>query len=159
MLKHIKGFKKCDAKDTFIGKIKQLESGVVNLDNSTGMGTHFTCYYNRPSDEYVYYFDSYGSPPPIQIEKYLKTSNKLIAYNTSIYQPIKSKLCGYYCIYVIEELHKGKQFYDILSMFDMNNQQNNDKMIKKYFSKGGNVDWNGVLQSIGNILPIALSFI
>ena len=49
MLSGVKGFKGCKAKDEFSGKIKKLECGVINLDNSTGPGTHFTCYYNSPN--------------------------------------------------------------------------------------------------------------
>ena len=134
ILKNVPGFIKCDSKDTFNGKVKKLESSVINLDNSNGMGTHFTCFSNLPNHNQIYYFDSFGAPPPVQIHNYLISSNKPIAYNTSQYQPIASKLCGYYCCYVIEELSKGKPFYDILSTFDLNNYNKNDQMMKQYFS-------------------------
>ena len=112
--------------------IKPLEYGVINLDNSTGIGTHFTCYINIPNHKYVYYFDSFGALPPKQIEKYLKTSGKQIVYNTSQYQPLESKLCGYYCAFVINEMSRGMSFYDTINKFDMNDSERNDSMVKKY---------------------------
>lgn len=166
MLKGIKGFKGCLPKDLFKGKIKKLESAVVNMDDSTGPGTHFVAYYNNPKSEYVNYFDSYAVQPPEQIKRYLLTSGKKIAWNTSQYQPIGSVLCGYYCIYVLKELAKGKSFYDVLSIFDMNNLTKNDNFIKRYFQRstqrGGDVDNNNSdsgLSGLGELIPLALELL
>jgi len=132
-LKHFDGFRPCSAKDTYKGKIKELESSVVNIDDSDGPGTHFSCYFNSPNSDYVYYFDSYGVLPPKQTEKYLKTSGKPIQYNSSQFQPIASILCGYYCIYVLKELYNGTSFYDVLTKFDLNDPSKNDQFIKLQF--------------------------
>lgn len=129
-MRGVKGFKGTLAKDQFIGTIKPLECGVVNLDDSTGPGTHFTCYYNSPKNEHVYYFDTYGIVPPEQIKAYLLSSGKKIAWNTTQYQPIASTLCGYYCVFVLKELAKGKTLYDAIRHFDLNNTEKNDQFIK-----------------------------
>jgi len=134
LLKHVVGFKGTLPKDMFKGKIKPFESGVVNMDDSTGPGSHFVCYYNNQRDKTVIYFDSYGVQPPANIEKYLKTSGKLISYNTTQYQPIASVLCGYYCIYVISELWKGHSFYDTLAKLDVNDPEKNDAFMRRYFN-------------------------
>lgn len=117
----------------FSGKIKPTACGVVNMDLSTGPGTHFTCYFNHPKDKFVYYFDSYGTVPPILVENYLKTSGKIISYNTSQLQPIASVLCGYYCIYVIQRLARGDSFNDVLLSFSYD-PDDNDDMMKKVFN-------------------------
>lgn len=108
---------------------------VVNLDDSEGNGTHFVCYVNLPNHKHVYYFDSFGVLPPQEIVKYLKSSGKSLLYNSSQYQPIESVLCGWYCCHVLIEMHNGSKFYDVLSKFDMNDPNENDKMMKNYFSK------------------------
>lgn len=116
------------------------------MDNSNGPGSHFVGYYNKSTETCVYYFDSYGTLPPKNIEKYLKSSGKQIQYNSTQYQKIDSILCGYYCYYVINELSKGKSFYDVLSIFDMNDLNKNEQLIKKYFiysqQHGGGTDNN-----------------
>jgi len=43
------------------------ESGVVNLDSSKGMGTHWVCYMKKSKN--VEYYDSFGAPPPAEIQK------------------------------------------------------------------------------------------
>jgi len=153
-LKQLPGFRPCSPKDTYKGKIKSHESSVVNLDNSNGAGTHFSCYYNSPNSQYVYYFDSYGALPPKQIEKYLKSSGKVIQYNSTQYQPIASILCGYYCIYVLLKLYKGESFYDILAQFDMNSPEHNDEFIKSKFTgqKGGSANNNDDSNILGDVI-------
>jgi hypothetical protein len=132
ILQNIPSYKGCFPKDKFRGKIKLNECGVINLDDSTGSGTHFTCYFNSNQLENVFYFDSYGVDCPIQIAKYLKSSGKKLLYNTSQYQPIDSQLCGYYCCYVINEMTKGNSYYDTIYALDFQNPGANDKFIKKY---------------------------
>lgn len=131
LLKSIKGFKGVSAKDEFSGPISPLEYGVINIDDSTGPGTHFTAYANRPGDDHVYYYDSYGVVCPKNIEKYLKTSGKPIAYNNSQHQLIDSVICGFYCCMFIVYMSKGSSFYDFLSLFT-DNHIANDNLVKKW---------------------------
>lgn len=131
ILKNVKGFKGTLAKDQFKGKIKPLECGVINMDDSTGPGTHYIAYYNSPESEFVYYYDSYAVYPPKNIEKYLLTSGKTIAYNNSQHQDIGSVICGYYCIMFIICLSKRVDFYDFLEMFG-NDYKKNDKFVMNW---------------------------
>ena len=128
-MKGIKGIHKTSARDTYKGHIKGHECSVVNMDDSTGQGTHYVCYWHDNSN--TYYFDSYGVPPPDDLLSYLRTGGKQIAYNTTQLQPIKSAMCGYFCIYVLKHLAKGTPFYDVLMSFDQNTPENNDKMLMK----------------------------
>lgn len=134
LLQNVKYFKGTFPKDQFKGKIKPHEYGVINLDDSTGSGTHFTAYANIPNSQFVYYFDSYGVVPSTNIEKYLKSSGKIIAYSNAQIQDIGSVICGYYCILFIMSMAKGIQFHDFLSQFG-DNYKKNDEMVKKWAIK------------------------
>ena len=50
---------------------KVNECGVINLDASTGPGTHYVCYYKHGKTKI--YFDSFGIKIPIEIINYLKS--------------------------------------------------------------------------------------
>ncbi|CAI4232646.1 unnamed protein product [Auanema sp. JU1783] len=54
--------------------IEEKEVGKVNLDSSSGKGTHWVCY--SRNEKKIYYFDSFGLDPPIELQKYLKDKNK-----------------------------------------------------------------------------------
>jgi len=92
------GFRGVFARDMLPKQIRRHECGIVNLDAVGGKGTHWVCYFNYPKAKYVEYFDSFGLPPPEEVEKYLLTSRKPIVYNTAELQSRDSELCGYYCI-------------------------------------------------------------
>lgn len=73
------------------------ESVVVNLDNSTGAGTHWVCF--RKVNKHVDYFDSYGDlQPPLEIQKYLV--GNYVSYNRGGYQSLHadSEICGHLCL-------------------------------------------------------------
>ena len=77
-----------------------------------------------------YYFDSYGLPPPEQIAGNYKN----IHYSNNQYQDNTAVTCGYYCIYLLHELDKGTDFYDILYDMDLTNTNDNENFITSYFS-------------------------
>lgn len=137
-MKFIKSFKSVRAKDEYRGNIKSNECSIINMDDHNGPGTHFVAYFNSSKLPYITYFDSFGAVPPIEIVKYLKSSGKEIEYNSSQYQPIRSDLCSFYCMYFINEMNKGIPFYDILSKFSLKNNNMNDKFVKVYFSRNFN---------------------
>ncbi len=45
-------------KDQLPNKIRKNESMIINLDNSTGRGTHWVCFSKK--DNVINYFDSFG---------------------------------------------------------------------------------------------------
>lgn len=72
------------------------ESGIINLDNSEGPGTHWVCYKRFGSK--VYYFDSFGNlQPPKEVEKYFNSA-KNIFYNYERQQPNNTVICGHLCL-------------------------------------------------------------
>ena len=53
-----------------VGKPHINETAVINLDSSTGVGTHWVCYKKRGAK--VDYFDSFGDlRPPLELVRYL----------------------------------------------------------------------------------------
>jgi len=82
---------------------------VVNLNASKQHGSHHTCYW--VSDNNKYYFDSFGVIPPKELVKYLKS---LIMYSTYQIQQYIDTNCSEWCLYMLNELNKGKDFIDII---------------------------------------------
>lgn len=83
-------------KDTLPIKIKKNECGIINLDDESGSGTHWTCYVKR--DKQVKYFDSFGNlPPPLELRKYFGKSTEVL-YNYKRYQKFNTFNCGHLCI-------------------------------------------------------------
>lgn len=113
-------------KDTLPKQIGICESGIVNLHGSDGPGSHWVAYFNGSDFNMVEYFDSFGVAPPAEIESYLRTSNKPLAYSSSQYQSLKSILCGWYCLLFINERSKGTSPHELLSW------RLDEKMIKSY---------------------------
>lgn len=76
----------------------KFESSIVNLDNSSGTGTHWICF--RKRGNLVDYFDSYGDlKPPVELQQYL--AGNFISYNRTAYQSVNntdSEICGHLCL-------------------------------------------------------------
>lgn len=76
-------------------KSRRYECGIVNLDSTSGPGTHWVAYKKRVNN--VTYFDSYGDlKPPNELIKYLKKCN--ISYNYRKYQNDYTHNCGHLCL-------------------------------------------------------------
>ena len=104
---------------------------VVNLDDNKGPGTHWVGLHIKPN--IIEYFDSFGLNCP---EKIICLSTILgvnYLYNSTQYQDVLSVLCGYYCIYWINELNKGKTYYNTVKVFDSIDTKFNEQLIRGYF--------------------------
>ena len=69
---NIHGFRGVLLRDKLPKSPRSKECGILNLDDSSGKGTHWVAWIKRGKDEI--YFDSYGLPPPTELLKYLKSS-------------------------------------------------------------------------------------
>lgn len=79
-------------------KVQRNEIAVINLDRSSGSGTHWVTYVKR--GKCVYYYDSFGNlQPPKQLKKYF-TSCKIL-YNYEANQTYTSVNCGHLCLQFI----------------------------------------------------------
>lgn len=71
------------------------EFGILNLDLTSGSGTHWTAYYKRGSKT-ILYFDSFGDlQPPQELIHYLGSD---IKYNKESYQSYNTFICGHLCL-------------------------------------------------------------
>jgi hypothetical protein len=103
---------------------KQKERGIehigiiFNLDPHDKPGSHWVCAFIDIADSAAYYFDSYGYPPPSEVDELLKRCKKQgiqhVYYNDIRHQR-KGSECGMYCLFVIICLLNGKSFYSICS--------------------------------------------
>jgi hypothetical protein len=83
-------------KDKLPKKMWENETGIVNLDNFSGVGTHWVCY--KKLQNTVYYFDSFGNlPPPIELQNYFKTAHSVL-YNFDRLQKFGTSVCGHLCL-------------------------------------------------------------
>ena len=51
-----------------------IDSGIVNLNTSSQLGSHWICYYRNKTDRI--YFDSYGEITLVETQRYLKTGSE-----------------------------------------------------------------------------------
>ena len=83
-------------KDALPSKIWKNETGIVNLDNSDGPGTHWVCY--KKLKNKVYYFDSLGNlPPPQELLGYFSKAESVF-YNFNRQQMPNTNICGHLCL-------------------------------------------------------------
>ena len=76
---------------------RRNESGIVNLDDATGPGTHWVAYAKR--NNRVVYFDSFGNlRPPKELVRYFENGATTIEYNRTSYQTYDQNFCGQMCL-------------------------------------------------------------
>lgn len=73
---------------------------IVNTDTQNLPGTHWLAVIVR-SDKEGYVFDSFGGPPPLQLQNWLNQHCANWSTNLRQVQSVDSNLCGYYCIYFL----------------------------------------------------------
>ena len=85
-------FRGVNLRDTLPKRPKRKEFGILNLDDTTGSGTHWVAWYKNGAEKK--YFDSYGIQPPNELVAYLRSP---ILYNTEQIQPKDQVFCGHLC--------------------------------------------------------------
>ena len=115
----IKHFRGIYSRDGLPHKVKK-ECGIINLDDMTGLGTHWVCYRNLDSvlgKPVVEYFDPFGLRMPNEAKKYFNTSGKSIV--------------NVWCLYYLFERQRGNSILDVIHNphFD----DDNSDFIKSYF--------------------------
>ena len=98
-LKHFKGV---FVRDELPKKPSKKECGIVNTGDSSTNGFHWVCWYKDGDEKYS--FDSYGQPPLVELDHYLKGS---VNYNSERVQFGNTSYCGHLCLYVLKKLQDG----------------------------------------------------
>ena len=82
-----------------------VETGIINLDNSRGSGTHWVAYAIDPRG--IVYFDSYGLAPPKEFMKYIKRFSTPVFYSTLPTQQLNDPpICGREVLNVLTEISR-----------------------------------------------------
>ena len=115
----IPNFRGVSLRDILPKKPKKKECGILNLDDTTGLGTHWVAWYKNGTEKK--YFDSYGLQPPNELVDYLTPKahatpvHSPILYNTERVQPYDQVFCGHLCLYVLKQLGGGQHLQDIIN--------------------------------------------
>ena len=107
---NVSNFRGVFLRNTLPKRPKKNECGILNLDDTSGNGTHWVAWYKNGNNKY--YFDSFGIQPPIELISYLKSP---IYYNTEEIQPRDQVFCGHLCLYVLKHLSDGKKFQEVIN--------------------------------------------
>lgn len=87
-------------------KTKRVESFILNLDNSSGPGSHWGSVFKKDHNE-AYYYDSYGNlGPPRELVTYLTKCE--IFYNRERDQEDNTFVCGQLCLCFLYEMSCGR---------------------------------------------------
>jgi hypothetical protein len=98
--------------------------GVINLDVSTGPGTHWVAFFKNKGGG-AEYFDPLGDRPPRRIASFLNRHSPMgVAYNRVPYQSERSTLCGNFCIFYLERRLAGQSFCSITAVLSTNSPIN-----------------------------------
>ena len=106
----IPNFRGVNLRDTLPKRAKRKECCILNLDDTTGSGTHWVAWYKNGAEKK--YFDSYGLQPPNELVAYLRSP---ILYNTEQIQPKDQVFCGHLCLYVLKQLGEGQNLQDVIN--------------------------------------------
>ena len=115
----IPGFRGVKMRDELPNKPHDEECGILNLNTHLQKGSHWTCWYKNGGT--CYYFDSFAETPPIELEKYIKStmqvaSNAQIIHRNAVtVQHEQSEECGSLCLNVLKMLFNGIEFPEILT--------------------------------------------
>ena len=108
---HIPRFRGVFMRDDLPTRARHKECGILNLDDVSGRGTHWVCWYKRAKRQY--YFDSFGVQPPEELIQYLASP---ILYNTEKIQPDNQVICGHLCLFVLRRLSNGEPYQKIINI-------------------------------------------
>ena len=85
---------------------------IYNLEPSYMRGSHWVATYVK--DGIISYFDSFGMPPFQELVDHARKKNLTILHKTTRMQNINTTICGYFCLYFLNEMNRGQSYYDLL---------------------------------------------
>ena len=104
---------------------------IYNLEPSYMSGSHWVATYVK--NGIINYFDSFGMPPFQEIVNHAKRKNMTLLHQSDQIQNLLTTTCGYFCLYFLNEMNKGRSYYDLLKVFKSHNTMENEKYIENYF--------------------------
>ena len=102
-------------RDELPNKKRVIECGIMNLNTSDQIGSHWVCFVRNNKDRI--YFDSFGQITPLELQKYLKSKfefdneKSVIQRNSDIVQRVNTHVCGHLCLVVLTSLMREHLTY------------------------------------------------
>ena len=124
------------------GYIVNLENDVDEFGNQLN-GTHWVGFYiekNKHGKPHDVYYDSFGMPPPIAVQNFLRPLSPY-KYNDDDIQNINSSVCGYYVLHFIWFMSRHKNIPDLDKRFNLflklfsKDPEKNLGFLKKYMKE------------------------
>ena len=106
---------------------------IYNLEPSHMTGSHWVATYVK--NGVINYFDSFGLPPFQEIVNHAKKKNLTLLHQNDQIQNVMTTTCGYFCLHFLNEMNKGRTYFDLLEVFDIHDTINNEKFIELYFKQ------------------------
>ena len=106
---------------------------IYNLEPSHMTGSHWVATYVK--NGFINYFDSFGLPPFQEIVNHAKKKNLTLLHQNDQIQNVMTTTCGYFCLHFLNEMNKGRTYFDLLEVFDIHDTINNEKFIELYFKQ------------------------
>ena len=93
---------------------------IYNLEPSYMNGSHWIA--------------TYGLLPFQELVDHAKRKNLTLLHQNQQIQNLYTTTCGYYCLYFLNEMHKGRDYFDLLQVFSKDTDKN-EEFIEKYFRR------------------------
>ena len=72
-------------------------------------------------------------PPFQEIVNHAKRKNMTLLHLGDQIQNLLTTTCGYFCLYFLNEMSKGRSYYDLLKVFNIHDTIKNEKFLERYF--------------------------
>ena len=105
---------------------------IYNLEPSYMGGSHWIATYAK--NNVINYFDSFGMPPFEEMLQHAKKKNVTLLHQNQQIQNLFSATCGWFCLYFLNEMNKGVDYFDLLQVFS-DDTNKNEAFIERYFKK------------------------
>ena len=120
------------SRDQTVQHNHKLALFIYNLEPSYLRGSHWIATYVK--DNVINYFDSFGMMPFQEMVDHAKRENVTLLHQNQQLQNLYTSTCGYFCLYFLNEMNKGIDYFDLLQVFKQDTNYN-EKFIEKYFKR------------------------
>lgn len=106
---------------------------IINSGKEAELGEHWLLCRFTPDVKYAYWFDSLGRElDPAFLSWFRQCGGVQWIGNRLQFQPLRSKLCGLYCLMVWRALCLGWEFVNILELLNKIDVEENERLVKEY---------------------------
>lgn len=112
----------CPSSDEIAGVRDPKKFYIINLSARKDGGSHWVLLFQN------LYFDSFGCPPPMVVAPFASV------WNDTQYQDFHSSACGFYCIYVADNLLAGRMpTHGLIPDVEETKTKSSEHVLRDYF--------------------------